>query len=197
MQARKKYAIALVFTCLSPDIGGPMPSPDDIQYAMETTRILCEPDRRIDTFGSTRFEFELLSEEMDHVDRVRVRRGEVEAQKPRLIKPEGYSNIELEGFDPKVLKVIEHFRQQGIDLAFLQYGFFFKRGEVSSQIVHDSIDNVRHRVVENAKRSGNPALAVIEGVDDAWEYSVMKFTLGMIMKSQEINRFDFHRKGLL
>ena len=36
-----------------------MYSPDDVQYALETTRVLYEPDRRIDTFGSTRFEFEL------------------------------------------------------------------------------------------------------------------------------------------
>src|SRR6187402_3313764 len=43
----------------------PMHSPDNIQYALETTRVLLEPDRRIDTFGDTRFEFQLLSELMD------------------------------------------------------------------------------------------------------------------------------------
>ena len=41
-----------------------MHSPDNIQYALETTRVLLEPDRRIDTFGDTRFEFLLLSELM-------------------------------------------------------------------------------------------------------------------------------------
>lgn len=174
-----------------------MPNKDDIQYALETTRVLLEPDRRIDTFGTTRFDFELLSEDMDAVNRVRVRRGKVEALKPQLIKPAGYQEVELEGFDPKVLHVIEHFRKQGVDLAFLQYGFHFKRSEVLSETVHDSLENVRERVLEEARRVGNPSLAVIEGVDDAWEYSVMKFTLGMIVKSQEINHFDFKRRGLL
>ncbi|MGE9268534.1 MAG: hypothetical protein ACQKBY_10590 [Verrucomicrobiales bacterium] len=174
-----------------------MPSQDDIQYAMEATRVLYEPDRRIDTFGTTSFAFELLSEEMDAVNRVRVRRGKVEAQKPQLIRPDAYQEVELEGFDPKVLKVIDHFRQKGVNLAFLQYGFQFKRSDVTAQTVHDSLENVRGRVMEEARRTGDPALAVIEGVDDAWEYSVMKFTLEMIMKSQEINHFDFRRKGLL
>ncbi len=32
-----------------------MHSPDDVQYAMETTRVLLEPDRRIETFGTTSF----------------------------------------------------------------------------------------------------------------------------------------------
>ena len=67
-----------------------MHSPDDMQYALETTRVLYEPDRRIDTFGSTRFEFELLSELMDWVGKVRIRTGEVEAHRPTLIRPSGY-----------------------------------------------------------------------------------------------------------
>ena len=32
---------------------------DDIAYAMETTKVVHEPDRRIDTFGTTNFEFHL------------------------------------------------------------------------------------------------------------------------------------------
>ena len=174
-----------------------MLTPDNFQYAMETTKVLHEPDRRIETFGVTRFEFEILSETMDRAGQVRIRRGEVEAQKPQLLKPEGFDDIELEGFDPKVLKVIEHFREQGIDLNFLQYGFQFKRSEVSSEIVHDRIENISDRALEAVRISGNPSLAIIQSVDDAWEVGIMKFTLDMIRKSTEINRFDFKRRGLI
>jgi hypothetical protein len=52
-------------------------------------------------------------------------------------------------------------------------------------------------VLDRARDDGNPAQAVIEGVDDAWEVSVVKFTLDMIMASLPINRFDFQRRGLL
>lgn len=174
-----------------------MTNADDFQYAMETTRVLREPDRRIETFGSTRFEFEILTEAMDSIGTVKIRRGEVNAQKPQLIKPEGYSDIELEGFDPKVLKVIDHLKEEGRDLSFLQYGFQFRRSEVAEEIVHDHIDSVKAKALEAVRRSGNPSLAVVEGVDDAWEVGIMKFTLEMIMKSAKINQFDFQRRGLI
>jgi hypothetical protein len=38
---------------------------------------------------------------------------------------------------------------------------------------------------------------VIQGVDDTWEISLLKFTVDMIAKSQGINVFDFKRRGLL
>ncbi|MDE0861906.1 MAG: hypothetical protein OSA93_17240 [Akkermansiaceae bacterium] len=174
-----------------------MPSPDDFQYAMEASKVLHEPARRIDTFGSTRFEFEVLSEPMDSVGSVRVRKGEVQAQKPQLIKPEGFSDIELEGFNPQMLEVIEHLKQNGVDLSFLRYGFQFKRSEVAEEIVHDHMESVKEKALENVRRTGNPSLAVIETIDDSWEVGVMKFTIDMIMKSSEINRFDFKRRGLL
>jgi hypothetical protein len=178
-----------------------MHSPDDIHYALETTRVLREPDTRIQTFGETRFEFQLISELMDRVGEVRIRTGEVEAQRPRILRPDAYRDIELDGFDPsargKLDRLIEKFRDEGKDLAFLQYGFQFRRGTVHEEIVHDTLDSVRERVLDDIRRSGNPSRAIIEGVDDAWEISILKFSFEMIMRSQEINAFDFKRRGMI
>lgn len=178
-----------------------MHSPDNIQYALEMTKVLREPDRRIDTFGETRFEFQLISELMDRSNEVRVRTGEVEAMRPRILRPEPYRQIELEGFDDsaraRLDAMVEKFRAEGKNLAFLQYGFQFKRGHVQEEIIHDSMDSVRERVMEDIRRTGNPARAVIEGVDDAWEVSILKFSFEMILRSHEINAFDFKRRGML
>ncbi len=178
-----------------------MHSPDDIHYALETTKVLREPDRRIETFGETRFEFQLISELMDRTGEVRIRTGHVEALRPRILKPEPYREVDLEGFGPgaraRFDKLVEKLRAEGKDLAFLQYGFQFRRGEVHQEIVHDTMDTVRERVLEEIRISGNPALAVIEGVDDAWEISILKFSFEMILRSHEINAFDFKRRGLL
>ncbi|MCF7731497.1 MAG: hypothetical protein K9N23_07410 [Akkermansiaceae bacterium] len=178
-----------------------MHTPDNIQYALETTRVLREPDRRIDTFGDTRFEFQLISELMDEVGLVRIRTGEVEAMRPRILRPESYRKVELEGFDDtaraRLDALIEKMRAEGRDLAFLQYGFQFRRSLVQEELVHESIDAVRGRLLEDIRRSGNPSLAVIEGVDDAWEVSILKFSFDMIMRSHEINAFDFKRRGML
>jgi hypothetical protein len=178
-----------------------MHSQDDIHYALETTRVLREPDRRIETFGETRFEFQLISELMDRSGEVRIRTGSVEAQRPRILRPENYREVDLEGFDPSARarfdRMLEKFRAEGKDLAFLQYGFQFRRGQVHEEIIHDTMDAVRERVLEDIRRSGNPALAIIEGVDDAWEISVLKFSFEMIMRSHEINAFDLKRRGLI
>jgi len=178
-----------------------MHSPDNIHYALETTRVLREPDHRIQTFGETRFEFQLISELMDRVNEVRIRTGEVEAQRPRILRPEAFREIELEGFDPSARsrfdEMVAKFRAEGRDLAFLQYGFQFRRGAVHEEIVHESIETVRERVLDEIRHSGNPSLAVIEGVDDAWEVSILKFSFEMILRSHDINAFDFKRRGLI
>jgi hypothetical protein len=64
-------------------------------------------------------------------------------------------------------------------------------------IVHDSMPVVADRILREVRDSGNPSVAVISGVDEAWEISLLRFTLQMIERSQAINHFDFKRRGLL
>jgi len=170
---------------------------DTIQYAMENTKVLREPDRRIDTFSATRFKFTIVSELMDSVGKVRVRRGEVEAQKPQIIKPEAYNDVELEGFDEKAEELLEWMKKKGVEPVFFQYGFHFRRTAVQEQIFSEHIDLVKERLLEEAYRDDDPMLALVEGVDDAWEVGLLKLTIDMIEKSQSINQFDFKRRGLL
>lgn len=170
---------------------------DSIQYAMENTMVLREPDRRIDTFSSTRFRFAIITEDMDAVGKVKVRRGEVEAQKPQIIKPAAYNTVELEGFDEKAQELLDWMKQKGVEPVFFQYGFQFKRTGVQEQVYSDSIEHVKERVLEEAYKEDDPMLAVVEGIDDTWEVGLLKFTIDMIEKSQSINQFDFQRRGLL
>ncbi len=172
---------------------------DDFQYAMETTRVIHEPDRRIATFGETRFEFQLVSELMDRTGEVRVRSGEMEACKPLLIRPD--PEMEMDGFGDeareKLGKLLEGLRANGTDLAFLQYGFRFRRSHVQEEILKESMEQVTERLLGDVRKSGNPMLAIIEGVDDTWEVSLMKFAMDMIVNSHQINTFDLKRKKLL
>ncbi len=174
-----------------------MLSEDDFNYAMDTTRVLREPDRRIDTFGATRFEFHLVSELMDSVHQVRVRAGSIEADKPRILRPDPGQDFNFEGFGPEAGQFGDWLRANATNIAFLKYGFQFKRGEVSENIVHESMEQVCHRIVGDVESAGNPLMAVIAGVDDAWEVCLLKFTVEMVAKSQGINIFDFKRRGLL
>ena len=69
--------------------------------------------------------------------------------------------------------------------------------DLTEEIVHDKMEAVCDRVVEDVRSGGNPIQAVIAGVDETWDISLLKFNMDMIQKSQKINEFDFKRKGLL
>ena len=174
-----------------------MSSEFDFHYALEQTRVLHEPDRRIDTFGTTEFEFQLVSELMDQVGVCRVRSGRIEANKPMIIRPDGDADFDFDGFSSKAEGFSEWLKANIHKLAFLKYGFRFKRTDVAEELVHESVETITDKLlVENRKR-GNPALAIIQGVDDTWEFSLLKFTVEMVQKSSSINQFDFKRRGLL
>lgn len=175
-----------------------MYSEDDIQYALEETRVIYEPDRRINTFGETRFSFVLVSEDMDKPGITHVRSGWVEAERPKIIRPEAYKQIDVEGFGEDGKRFFEWLSHQGKAFqALMQYGFQFRRSEVEEEILHEAFESVKGRIVEQVRDSGDPLRTVIEGVDDAWEVCLLKFTMEMVQKSHEINLFDFRRKGLL
>lgn len=172
------------------------PTFDDIAYAMESTIVVREPDRRIDTFGSTNFQFHLLTEPMDEVGQVRIREGRVEAERPRILRPEGYEDLNFEGFGEQADIFSEWFRQNG-NVSFFKYGFNFAKRGFRESTAHESIESVRDRIVSDLDSAGDPSGAVILGIDDTWEISLIKFTMDMIGKSLEINVFDFKRRGLL
>ena len=174
-----------------------MYSQDDIQYALESTKVLLEPDRRIDTFGSTSFEFHLISELMDSVNETRVREGVLHADRQTIIKPEAYSDLEFEGFGEQAEAFSQWLHENAADLSILKYGFSFRKDKVREDVVNEPFNDVRDKVMERANRNANPLSAVIHGVDDAWEVCLLKFTVEMIGKSQGINVFDFQRRGLL
>lgn len=174
-----------------------MHSEFDIQYALEQTRVLHEPDRRIDTFGNTQFEFQLVSELMDQVNTVRVRAGRIEAHKPVILRPDGIGGFGFEGFGPEAEHFGDWLRENAHRLAMLKYGFEFRKSDYSEQVVHESMAEVCGKLVHETRASGNPMRAVIQGVDDTWEICLLKFTVEMIEKSHGINIFDFKRRGLL
>jgi hypothetical protein len=174
-----------------------MYSDDDIHYALDMTRVIREPDRRIDTFGSTRFQFHLVTEQMDRVNEVRVREGRIEAEKPQILTPTLQHDLDLDGFGEPAQAFADYIRRNHGNLKFLQYGFTFRKSDVTESIVHDPFDEVCERVSRDIEASGNPLAAVIQGVDDTWEICLLKFTIEMIERSRDTNLFDFRRRGLL
>src|SRR2546423_15580591 len=142
---------------------------DDFDYAIENTHVIVAPEQQIATFGSTSFDFYLISELMDRVDQVRIRNGKIHAERPQILTPEHYCRLLLEGFGEKAERYIDRLREHARNIAVLRYGFQFRKTDLSGQTLPDSIDAVFNRTRHNSERKSEPLSAVIHGVDDAWE----------------------------
>lgn len=172
-------------------------SEDNFQYAIENTEVILAPEGRIATFGHTSFRFYLVSELMDRANQVRVRDGRIHAERPQILTAEHMSRLLLEGFGEKAERYLEQLRERAQKIAVVRYGFQFRKTDVTERTVHDSLAAVIEQTKAQVERSEEPLSAVIQGVDDAWEVCLLKFTIDLIEKSSGGNMGDFRRRGLV
>jgi len=170
---------------------------DDFDYAIENTQVILTPERQIATFGSTSFNFYLISELMDRVDYVRVRNGKIHADRPQILTPEHYCRLLLEGFGEQAQRFVDQMREHARNIAVLRYGFQFRKTDVIEETLRDSIDAVINRTKRRVESENEPLSAIIQGVDDAWEVCLLKFTIDLIERSSGGNLGDFRKRGLL
>ena len=171
--------------------------PDDFQYAIENTQVILAPERKISTFGSTSFRFFLISELMDRVDEVRVRDGRIHADRPQILTPEYFNRLLLEGFGEKAEQYVEQLREHARNMAVLRYGFQFRKTDVTEKTFRDPLESVIARTKSEVQHLQEPLSAVIQGVDEAWEVCLLKFTIDLIERSSDGNLGDFRKRGLI
>ncbi len=170
---------------------------DDFQYALENTRVIRAPEQAIQTFGTTSFRFLLVTELMDEANQVRVRDGRIHAERPAIMTPQHYSKLMLDGFGDEARKFARWLETRAADLKFLRYGFEFRKTDISEEVVHEPKEQVIGRLGEILDARREPMSTIIEGVDDAWEVCLMKFTVEMVQRSAGENLAEWKRRGLL
>src|SRR5256885_10073033 len=170
---------------------------DNFDYAIENTQVILAPQSQIATFGSTSFHFYLVSELMDRVNEVRVRDGKIHADRPQILTPEHFSRLLLEGFGDKAQRYVDQLREQARNFAVLRYGFQFRKTDVTERMFRDPLDAVIARTKSQVEDMEEPLSAIIQGVDDAWEVCLLKFTIDLIERSSDGNIGDFRKRGLI
>ena len=115
-------------------------------YASRHVRILIHPSNCLETFGSTLFNYHLVSELTDNPHKIRIREGRLEAHPPLVIAPD-FKDISVEGLGDKAREYLEFLRDNSSNLRLLHYGYHLKSDNFSEQIVTDSIDAVIERVI--------------------------------------------------
>src|SRR2546430_2956818 len=151
---------------------------DDIEYAIENTQVILAPERQIATFGNTSFEFHLISELMDRVDQVRIRTGRIEAERPKILSPEYFCRMMLEGFGEKAQKYVDRLREHAQQIAVLRYGFQFRKSGVMEETVSASLQSVIDRTRRGVESASDPNGAIIQGGDEAWGGWLLQVKIG-------------------
>jgi len=174
-----------------------MLSEDDFQYALENTEVIRAPEKRLETFSEGVFHYILITEDMDRVNRSKVREGSIHSERPQIITPENYSKLLLEGFGEKAGQFAELVNNQSQKWAILRYGFRVSKSELKQYEVHEPIESVSGRICDEVEKRNDPLSAVLTGVDDGWEVCLLKFMLDLSMASGDKNLRDFNDRGLL
>lgn len=174
-----------------------MLSPDDFQYALENTRVLVAPERRVDTFGTSLFNYFLVTEAMDAVNLSRVREGHIHAERPQIMTPQNMAKLMLEGFGDQGQRYAEQISGDAARFAFLKYGFRVSKSDIRSYDVHESLEHVAGRLKDELQHKNEPLTALLTGVDDGWEVCLLKFMIDLISASAPGNLGDFHERGML
>lgn len=147
----------------------------DFWYAVQNTNIVHHPSRALETFGATRINYRHLAELPDNPGKIRIREGRLEAHQPAIITPEAYAQQEMEGFGEEARKYLDFLKENRDNIRILQYGYCLSQEAFSEQIVTDSMAAVTARVLEDVRETKDDFAAVIQGVDDPWDVSLIHF----------------------
>jgi hypothetical protein len=169
----------------------------DFHYAMENTRIVVAPHSGIETFGTTRFHFSLVSELMDQVDTVRIRNGRIEAERPRIVSPHHFSKLLLDGFGEDAREYADWIESGGAAIKILRYGSQFRKTDLSEHVIREPMETALDRLKKKISGGDDPFAALIAGVDDSWEVCLLKFSMEMIQRSADGNVDEWKRRGLI
>lgn len=170
----------------------------DFWYALENTHVLRTPSRALETFGTTRVHYHLISEVMDAVDQVRVREGTLNAAQPQILTPGQSTEPPLEGFDDQQSRdFMEWLREHKPDMRFLKYGFHISKTDVNDSVLHENLQTVKGNVLQEVEGRDESFAAVLEGVDRPWEVCLLKLMVDLMEKSLPHHVSEMQQRNLL
>ena len=170
----------------------------DFWYALQHTTLLQGPQQQLETFGTTRVHYHLISELMDSVDQVRVREGVLNAARPQILTPGHLSSTEMEGFEDRESEnFMSWLREHQPDLRFLHYGFSLSKKEIKDTLLTESIDQVQENVLAEVNAGQTGPAAVLRGVETPWEVCLMKLMVELVEKSAPGHVKEMQQRNLL
>lgn len=168
-----------------------METDEKIQYAIQHTEVLRPPRHHLSTFGSTNIYYYMITELMADVNIIR--EGRVIAARPKIVTPAYLINIE--GFSGSARRYIEMLAQSdpyepGV---FYSYKNEPKEMNIISQPLPQLVDKINQQIDSRSE----PLSAVVKGVEELWDVSLLKFTYELTRSSIYSNVSEMYGRGLL
>jgi hypothetical protein len=173
-----------------------------IEDAVRHTRVVRPPQQALATFGQTIIKYHLISRpvyaDLDvssgQPDETVVRDGIVRADRPQVVTP--YYLSRLEGFSENASRYLQYLmREYGPGAPGLLYTY--KNEPAGMSFVSGKAEEVAARLMESLDREQRSLEAVIHGVDELWDVSLMKFIFELTNSSARSNFNELHNMGLL
>ena len=156
-------------------------------------RVVRAPKRRLATFGTSRIDYQVITEVPGLPDRSRVRAGVVVAERPQIITPESLRE-QFSGFGPDSRKYADALTTHyGEALRGLEYRF--RNEALAAHIELTPPDVFVQELVRRHDADDVHNAAVITGTDKLWELSVMKFIVEETLASFASNVRELSEHG--
>jgi len=162
-----------------------------IKYAIERTKVIRFPRQNLATFGNTIISYYVVTGLTENVNVVRD--GNVIAERPRIVTPSYLTS--LEGFSEQASKYLQTMAAKFPDEPGIFYRY--KNEPKEMNIVSEPIAALINKLNERIEEENNPLSAIIKGVEELWDVSLMIFIYELTRGSVYANITDFQRRGFL
>ena len=156
----------------------------------QKTEVIREYQRMLYTFGDMDLPYVFAAEHSRFRDRTIVRKGVVMLQKPQILLPGYYSGPEFkEGFEHAGAmppEAVYLFRTMG-----LPYSHITNKIVAEEQIEYGSLQEVLDGFNRKMDEQENADTGLIKGILDGADVSLMRYSLGLIIKSASQNVREF------
>lgn len=174
--------------------------PRFLQVMSETT-VVKPPRQTLATFGTTTVTYHMVTRPLysaidsaNAKDEAVVRKGVVKAKRPEIVTP--YFMSRAEGFGAEAQEFMQELVRRGMadDPGIL---YSYSNEPSGMEIVSTRPEDIAERIGREIDQHSRPLEAVILGVDELWDVSLMKFIFELTNRSAPVNMRDFQNSGSL
>ena len=174
-------------------------SDKDLIKAVEKTKVKRKPTQHLATFGNTIINYYVVTEPIytdlnSNKNETVVRTGKVNSGKPEIVTPTYALN--LKGFSDEAYKYLEFVSSKfGMNSPGVLYQYKNEPG--NTNILSGSVTEVSNNIINELDKKDDKLTAVIVGIDELWDVSLLKFIHDFTAESLVQNVSEFNSRGLL